>query len=123
MDGKNLKYPDKSFDCVIMLGGTFMNLFPFEVDVLKESYRVLKENGICYFSLAKKEAKHFHEHFYRANDLEILKSTENFVELKSGLVSRRYDEEELEDILAKAHIKDYEIKELNRHINTVKIYK
>lgn len=98
-DAKSMHFEDGSFDYVVMLWNTFGNLYSARDQVLRESRRVLKPNGALLISTFSENCLGPYLEFVEHNGLTVTHHDENYVFLREGLISERFNRQKLEAIL------------------------
>lgn len=99
-NAESMHFEDSSFDCVFMLWNTFGNLYKSRDKVLREARRVLKPNGIIFMSVFSERVLPSYLTFLENNDLGVIDYNEDYVFLKEGLVSERFNIEKLKSIFS-----------------------
>ncbi len=104
-DAKSMHFKDSKFDHVFMLWNTFGNLYSVRDKVLQEAKRIVKPEGNIYLSVFSENVLPSYLNMLKQNGLIIEHQDENYVFLREGLVSERFNREKLEKILDKAGLK------------------
>lgn len=104
-DAKSMHFKNASFDYVVMEWNTFGNLYSLRDRVLQESSRVLRPNGKILLSVFSENVLPSYFDMLKRSGLNVAHVDENYVFLKEGLVSERFNENKLQTICKSVHLK------------------
>jgi len=100
----DLHFEDSNFDYVVMTWNTFGNLYSRKDAVLRESKRVLKPEGKILMSVFSEDILPAYFEMLEQSGLVVVHYNENNVFLREGLISERFSERKLKEILQRQEL-------------------
>lgn len=102
-DAKNIPFPDKSFDCAVLMM-TLVNFADWKEKALIEMKRVIKDDGKIIISVYSDKALEERLNMYKVVGVPIKKVSDGYVTFDESVgahTSEQFSEEQLEKLVAK----------------------
>jgi isopropylmalate/homocitrate/citramalate synthase/ubiquinone/menaquinone biosynthesis C-methylase UbiE len=104
MDAEDMAFPDNTFDCTICTFNTLGN-FNRPILALQEMNRITRPGGSVIATVYSKAALDSQLELYKLHRLNVKNVDGNQVELEEGLISRRYNEDQIRQLFQDAGFK------------------